>query len=276
MNPVLQIAIASVLLGWSGVFIKFADLSPLVMSFFRAGIPLVFVVGMFLRSQEPLFLGASPLLLFISFLDAVRGICYIVGFSYADLSSAVIILYTWPLFATLFSWLFLKETIPKRNLFLLPCFLLGIIVIYANGDISFSSKNFLGLTSVLIAAILVACTLVMYKVKSVDFSVYRLIFYQNLFSGLIALPFLLFTRPLPSGFQITMGSMYGVLVGIVGFVFFFSALRKLPASTTALFCYLEVLSTIICGIVFFQEQLSPNMVVGASLILGGSFFLKKS
>jgi drug/metabolite transporter (DMT)-like permease len=275
MNPVLQIAIASILLGWSGVFIKFAELSPLVMSFFRAGIPLAFVIGIFLYRKEPLFAGATPLLLLTSFLDAVRGFCYIVGFSYADLSSAVIILYTWPLFATLFSWLFLKEAIPKRNLLLLPCFLLGIIVIYANGEISFSSKSFIGLTSVLVASILVACTLIMYKVKSVDFSVYRLIFFQNLFAGLIAFPFLLITRPLPTPFQMTMGTMYGVSVGIVGFIFFFSALSKLKASTTALLCYLEVLSTIICGIVFFKEQLSLNMIVGASLILGGSFFLRK-
>jgi drug/metabolite transporter (DMT)-like permease len=148
-------------------------------------------------------------------------------------------------------------------------------VIYANGEISFSSKSFIGLTSVLVASILVACTLIMYKVKSVDFSVYRLIFFQNLFAGLIAFPFLLITRPLPTPFQMTMGTMYGVSVGIVGFIFFFSALSKLKASTTALLCYLEVLSTIICGIVFFKEQLSLNMIVGASLILGGSFFLRK-
>lgn len=276
MNPVIQIAIATLILGTSGVFIKIADLSPFVMTFFRAGIPLAFVIGLFLYRKEPIFRGATPLLLFISFLDAVRGLCYIIGFSYADLSSAVIILYTWPLFATLFSWIFLKEAIPKRNLWLLPCFLLGIIVIYADGELDFSSKSFIGLTSVLIAAILVACTLVMYKVKSVDFSVYRLIFYQNFFAGVISLPFFLFTRPIPNSLQITMGSIYGLSVGIIGFIFFFSALTKLKASTTALLCYLEVLSTIVCGIVFFKEQLSPNMILGASLILGGSFFLKKS
>lgn len=276
MNPVLQIAIASLILGSSGVFIKFAALSPFVMTFFRAGIPLTFVIGLFLARKEPIFLGVTPLLLFISFLDAVRGLCYVIGFGYADLSSAVIILYTWPLFTTLFSWLFLKEAIPRRNLLLLPCFILGIVAIYANETISFSSTNFIGLTSVLIAAILVACTVIMYKAKSADFSVYRLIFYQNFFAGAIALPFFLFTRPLPNPFQISMGAIYGISVGIIGFILFFSALSKLKASTTALLCYLEVLSTIVCGIVFFQEQLSPNMILGASLILGGSLFLKKT
>lgn len=275
MNPVLQIAIASILLGSSGVFIKLAELSPIVMTFFRAGIPIILVSGIFLYRQEPLFRGASPLLLFISFLDAIRGLCYVIGFSYADLSSAVIILYTWPLFATLFSRIFLKEAIPRRNLWLLPCFLLGIIVIYANGEISLSSQNFLGLSSVLLSAILVAVTVVMYKTKSVDFSVYRLIFYQNFFAAAIAFPFLIAVRPFPDSFQITMGTIYGVLVGFIAFIFFFSALSKLKASTTALLCYLEVLSTIIFGVLFFKEQLSPNVMVGASLILGGSFFLQK-
>ncbi|ANV90858.1 DMT family transporter [Picosynechococcus sp. PCC 8807] len=276
MSPVLQLAIATLILGTSGVFIKLAALSPLVMTFFRAGIPLIFVSGLFLYRREPLFWGATPFLLLISFLDAVRGLCYIIGFSYADLSSAVVILYTWPLFTTLLSWIFLKETIPRRNLWLLPCFILGIIVIYADAEISLSSRSFLGLTSVLIAAVLVASTVVMYKVKAADFSVYRLIFYQNLVGGVVSFPFLLGTQPWPNLFQFTMGGIYGISIGIIGFMLFFSALSKLKASTTALLCYLEILSTIVCGIVFFQEELSVNIILGASLILGGSFCLKKT
>ncbi|AMA09524.1 MULTISPECIES: DMT family transporter [unclassified Picosynechococcus] len=276
MSPVLQLAIATLILGTSGVFIKLAALSPLVMTFFRAGIPLIFVSGLFLYRREPLFWGATPFLLLISFLDAVRGLCYIIGFSYADLSSAVVILYTWPLFTTLLSWIFLKETIPRRNLWLLPCFILGIIVIYADAEISLSSRSFLGLTSVLIAAVLVASTVVMYKVKAADFSVYRLIFYQNLVAGVVSFPFLLGTQPWPDLFQFTMGGIYGISIGIIGFMLFFSALSKLKASTTALLCYLEILSTIVCGIVFFQEELSVNIILGASLILGGSFCLKKT
>ena len=276
MSPVLQLAIATLILGTSGVFIKLAALSPLVMTFFRAGIPLIFVSGLFLYRREPLFWGATPFLFLISFLDAVRGLCYIIGFSYADLSSAVVILYTWPLFTTLLSWIFLKETIPRRNLWLLPCFILGIVVIYADSELSLSSRSFLGLTSVLIAAILVASTVVMYKVKAADFSVYRLIFYQNLVAGVVSFPFLLGTQPWPNLFQLTMGGIYGISIGIVGFMLFFSALSKLKASTTALLCYLEILSTIICGIVFFQEELSANILLGASLILGGSFCLKKT
>ncbi|WP_030006400.1 MULTISPECIES: DMT family transporter [Cyanophyceae] len=276
MSPVLQLAIATLILGTSGVFIKLAALSPLVMTFFRAGIPLIFVSGLFLYRREPLFWGATPFLLLISFLDAVRGLCYIIGFSYADLSSAVVILYTWPLFTTLLSWIFLKETIPRRNLWLLPCFILGIIVIYADAEISLSSRSFLGLTSVLIAAVLVASTVVMYKVKAADFSVYRLIFYQNLVAGVVSFPFLLGTQPWPNLFQFTMGGIYGISIGIIGFMLFFSALSKLKASTTALLCYLEILSTIVCGIVFFQEELSVNIILGASLILGGSFCLKKT
>ncbi|BAW97357.1 hypothetical protein NIES970_23080 [[Synechococcus] sp. NIES-970] len=276
MNPVLQLAIATLILGTSGVYIKLADLSPFVMTFFRAGIPLIFVSALFLYRREPLFWGATPFLLLISFLDAVRGLCYIIGFSYADLSSAVVILYTWPLFTTLFSWIFLKEAIPRRNLWLLPCFILGIAVIYANSEINLSSRSFLGLTSVLIAAVLVAATVVMYKIKAADFSVYRLIFYQNLVAGVVSFPFLLGTYPGPNPFQFTMGGIYGVSIGIIGFMLFFSALTKLPASTTALLCYLEILSTIFCGIVFFQEQLSPNVILGAGLILGASFCLKKT
>ena len=276
MNPIFQIAIATILLGSSGVFIKFADLSPLVMTFFRTGIPLAIACGVFIYRREPIFKGITPFLLFISLLDAIRALCYVIGFSNTDLSTAVIILYTWPLFATLFSWLFLKEAIPKRNLLLLPCFLLGIVVIYANGEFSFTDSNFIGLNSVLLSAILVAVTVVSYKDKSKELSIYRLIFYQNLCASILTLPFFLWTQPFPNIFEASMGISYGFLTGFVGFVLFFSALNKLKASTTAIFCYLEVLSTIIFGLVFFKEQLSANTILGASLVLSASFFLKNN
>lgn len=274
MNPVLQLAIATILLGSSGVFIKFAALSPLVMTFFRSGMPLMAVISLFLARREPIFQKATPFLFVVSFLDAIRILCYVIGFSKADLSTAVIIFYTWPLFATLFSGWFLGEKIPKRNLLLLPCFLLGIIAIYANGEFDFSSQVFWGLNSVLMAAILSAITVVGYKYKSTESSAARLIFYQNFFATILSIPFLLTTSPAPTLYQSTMGISYGLSTGFIGFYFFFSALNKLKASTTAIFCYLEVLSTIAFGVIFFKEQLSPNVILGASLVLGASFFLK--
>lgn len=274
MNPVLQLAIATILFGSAGGFIKFADLSPLVMTFFRSGVPLFVAINMFVARGEPIFKGTKPFLLLISFLDAIRVFCYVVGFSYADISTAVIVFYTWPLFATLFSSWFLKEKIPQRNLWLLPCFLLGILAIYADGEFSFSSRNFLGLNSILLAAILSAITAVGYKSKSQETSIPRIIFYQNFFATILAIPFLLTIRPWPNLYQSTMGISYGLSTGFLGFYCFFAALNQLKASTTAIFCYLEVLSTILFGVIIFQEQLSPNVIVGASLVLGASIFLK--
>ncbi|MCK5062697.1 MAG: EamA family transporter, partial [Candidatus Aenigmarchaeota archaeon] len=64
-------------------------------------------------------------------------------------------------------------------------------------------------------------------------------------------------------------------IGIVGFILFFSALKKINASTASHLTYVEVISAAIFGIVLFGELLTWNVLLGGILIIASTYFLKR-
>jgi len=89
------------------------------------------------------------------------------------------------------------------------------------------------------------------------------------------LPLIFINQPFPSLVQIGFGSLYGLLIGITAWIFFFSALSKVKASIASHLAYAEVLWTIIFGVVIFNETLTWNMLLGGSLIIVSAIFLEK-
>ncbi|MBI2665482.1 DMT family transporter, partial [Candidatus Woesearchaeota archaeon] len=88
-------------------------------------------------------------------------------------------------------------------------------------------------------------------------------------------PFIFINKPLPTLPQTSVGIFYGALIGLVGFVLFFSALKKIKVSTVSFLSYTEVVSAIILAVIFFQETLTWNMIVGGLLIILATTLIKK-
>lgn len=275
LNPYLEAILAGIIWGLSGIFVKYLNLPPTTVTLFRLAVPTVIILLFLTIKKIKLFHGNNKLILLASTLNAGRVYLYTVGFTFASIGNAIIILYTWPIFTTIFSILFLKEKVPKRTFFLLFVALAGTILIYLNKEFSFSDKNFIGMTAMLLSAIIYALTVIIFKKELEKYSKYETIFYQNFIGSIIFIPFILINKPLPTLSQTSIGIFYGALIGLVGFVFFFSALKKLKASTVSFLSYAEVVSAIILAIIFFQEALTWNMVVGGLLIIVATTLIKK-
>ncbi len=61
-----------------------------------------------------------------------------------------------------------------------------------------------------------------------------------------------------------------IVVGIGGYAFFYSALKKIPTSQAAIFSYIEVFFTIMIATIFLDEPLTAAKLMGGALILTGS------
>src|SRR3989338_10409211 len=275
LNPYLEAIIAGIIWGSSGIFVKYLNLPPTTVTFFRLAIPTLILLLFFIFKKIKLFHGNNKLILLASTLNAGRVYLYTVGFTFASIGNAIIILYTWPIFTTIFSILFLKEKVPKRTFFLLFLALGGTALIYLNNEFSFSDKNFIGITAMLFSAVIYAFTVIIFKKELEKYSKYETIFYQNVIGSIIFIPFIFINKPLPTLFQTSIGIFYGALIGVVGFVFFFSALKKIKASTVSFLSYTEVVSAIILAVIFFQETLTWNIIVGGLLIILATTLTKK-
>ncbi len=275
LNPYLETILAGLIWGSTGLFIKYLNLPPTTITFFRLAIPTIILFIFLIIKKVKLFQGNNKLILLASTLNAGRVFLYTVGFTFASIGNAIIILYTWPIFTTIFSVLFLKEKVPKRTFFLLFIALIGTILIYINKEFSLSDNNFMGMMAMLLSAAIYALTVIIFKKESEKYTKYETIFYQNIIGSIIFIPFIFINKPVPTLPQVGIGIAYGIIIGIVGFILFFSALKKIKASTVSFLSYTEVVSAIILSVIFFQETLTWNMIAGGLLIILATSLIKK-
>ncbi len=275
VNPYLAIIIAATIGGASGVFIKLIDLPATTITFVRMAAPVIILLGYLYYKGIKLFKGNYRMMMVASVLNTVRTFLFFVGYLYASIGNAVIILFTWPIFGTLFSAIFLKEKVSVRTAILIALAFLGIVIMYINTEIGFGNEDFIGMAAMLFSAIFFAMTAVIFKQKLHVYSRSETIVYQNLVGAVVFLPFVFINMPAPSALQISAASLYGVLIGVFAFMMFFYALKRLKMSHYALFTYWEVIAALFFGVLFFGENITWNMVVGGGLILATGILLRK-
>lgn len=276
LNPYLAVILAATIGGSSGVFIKLLDLPPTTMTFFRVFVPTVVVLSyILLVKKTKLIRGNWKMMLLASGLNAVRMFLYFVAYLYTTLGNAVIMSQTWPIFAVILSILILKEKPTMKTLLLIGLAFLGIIIMLLNKEISFANKEWLGMLIMMISGLGYAGTAIIFKKELTNYSKTETIFYQNIVGAVVFLPFIFINQPLPATVQGSIATIYGFSVGVIAFLLFFYAMKKLPMSHFALFSYWEIIATVIFGVVFFHEQITFSLLMGGSMIVLAGLLLRK-
>lgn len=274
LNPYIKVILAALLWSTSGIFVRLLKFTPGVFSFFRMAVPAVTLFALLIIKQKSIIKGHIGLLLFGSLLNAIRLFLYYVSYAYTSLGNAVVILYTWPVFMTILSLIFLKEKINARNFILLFTAFLGIVVVFINKKFSFQDNDFIGMSAMLLSSIIYSFSLLIFKKKTTEYSEIEITFYQNIVGAVICIPFI-FMLPEINFIQFSLISLQGFLVGVLAFFFFFSALKELTSAKASLLSYIEVLSTICISVLVFHEPFTWNLLAGGTLILASVIFLKR-
>ena len=276
MNPraTLAILLASSLAGTSGLFVKYLALPAPVLGFFRVGVPVLVAGALMLLQGLPLWRpGLRPMLL-ASVLNAGRMVCFFAAFRLTTVGNAIIVLYTWPVFATLFGAWLLGERISRRQAALLALAFGGLVTVAAGQELSFAQDDLVGMVAAVGHAILFSLTVVIFKRESNRFRPVETIFYQNLVGVPVFLPFVLSYEALSLG-QAVVATSYSALIGLGVFTLFFYALQHLPAGRVSLLSYIEIVSATALGVVVLGEHLSWNLLVGGLMIVGATLLLQR-
>lgn len=263
----LAVLMASTIASTSGLFIKNVEIPATSIAFIRTSLPTLITALIMLSSGIPFFRGNYKMMLGASLFNAIRMYFFFVAYIYTSIGNAVIITFTWPIFVTIFSVFFLKEVVTKRNMALLALSFTGILIVFSDKPISFGNTDFIGMAAALGTAITYSVTVIIFKKGTEDYTRTEIIFYQNLIGAFAFLPFLLMNRPIPELGEVGLIASYAILMGLIGFNFFFYGLKQLKASTASMLSYVEVISAFFFGITFLGESLTWNMVLGGGIIL---------
>jgi len=261
--------------GSSGVFIKYMQAPATSLGFVRSVVPSLILALWMWRQAIPFFRGNYRLMLLASLLNAARMYFFFTAYIYTSIGNAVIITFSWPIFVSLMSALFLKERILRRNILLLFMAFGGIVLVYAHQPFSFENRDFIGMSAALATALMHAINVVIFKKESTNYSRTEIIFYQNLLGSLVFLPFILLNRPVISLSDTLLASSHAIFLGILGFNLFFFALRHLKASTVSILAYVEIISALLFSTLWFHEPLGWNTWLGGGLIVLATGFLKR-
>ena len=138
INSYLEVIIAAIIWGSAGAFIKYMNLPPTTITFFRLAVPSVILLAFFVVKGIRLSKGNNRSLLVASLLNVVRQFLYFFGFTNTSIGNAVIIFFTWPIFVALLEVPFLKEKMTRKNLLLVLAAFAGIVLVYLDKKFSFS------------------------------------------------------------------------------------------------------------------------------------------
>ena len=266
-------ALAVLFFATSPVLTRWADpLSPYEKTAGRLAVATLVIFALMRLRKEPFKLSrqSAPLFLVFGLIAALHFLTYIASLNYTTIAHSLAIVYTAPIFVTLFSAWFLKEPIPRRKWGGVLIAVLGVAIL-AGFEPRWNSTMALGDLLALVSAI----TFGLYSVAGRgQRSRYPLFTYAVAVYALAAL----WTLPAavanftPEGYTlvpILAVIALGVIPLGIGHTLYNAALRHTHATTANLIATQEVTLGILLGVIFLGEIPQPNEIVGALVTLLG-------
>ena len=242
--------------------------------FFRSLGTLAFTIPIVLKQKIPFLGNKKRLLLARGLLGLISLSCFFASLQYLSVGTAVSLRYTAPIFAGVFAMFFLKEKIKAIQWVLFIIAFIGVLIIKGFGIdvttigliLAISSAFFMGLTFV-----------VLRKIGTNDHPLVIINYFMImafLFGGFMSINH--WKQPNFSEWFLLLSLG---LFGYIGQLYLTKAFQVGETSLVAPLKYLEVIFTIIIGVIVLDENYNLWTLLGISLILVGliyNIYLKKT
>ncbi len=273
----LFVAIAAFLFATSPIFIRWADsVSSYEITFWRLLTAALTVAAMMLyRGQKwTVPRGEWAKFLLFGLITALHFLFYIASLSFTTIAHALALVYTAPIFVTLFSAFFLKESIPRRKWLGILITVLGIAIL-AGFQPNFTRRMLFGDVLALGSAIMFGFYSVAGRSQRHHYSLFTYAMTTYGMGALWALPAALLTFT-PDGYSPK--AIFSILaMGIfplgLGHTLYNAALRRVHASYVNSIATQEVTGGILLGALLLHEIPGINEIIGAVVALTGIFIV---
>jgi drug/metabolite transporter (DMT)-like permease len=203
----------------------------------------------------------------------------------APVALAILLIYTQPLWTTIFGRAFLKEAITKNHIIAIAMVLLGVTVLvnpFTVGRIGSMAGVILAMFGGIFLSLWVILGRHSGRLKHSPFatqfgySSFRLLF------TLMSFPLILFFVQDPSITNVSLGLpaemwiylfMYAMAAGVIPHIFYFAGVRKVPASTAGIILLLEPVSAALLAAAFLLQPITLNILAGGALILLSNYLV---
>ena len=274
--PSLMILTGAAVGALSGLFIKILPYSTAPMLGFRLGVPFLIMLPYVFKKRNILGKPKDRILLWSGgLLNLLRMFFYIIAFKLTAMGNAVVLLYLWPVFA-LFVTAFMKSKVPDiKNILIVAAAFSGVVIMNIHREFSLSSTDLIGSVSMILSAFIFSIAVFVYKKALSGYSEGEVIYFQNSIGALVFLPFLMLEIGKYPFSDIIIGTAYGLFVGVLTFLLFFFALKRVSVFQYSILTYSEIIFAVIFGMVCFNETLVLNQAAGMLIVIASSFYAQR-
>ncbi|CAH0345471.1 EamA family transporter [Bacillus sp. CECT 9360] len=286
MVPILAVVAAAFLWGIIGLFVKGlteAGFSPMEIVTIRVVCASLFLllIGAF-KNRNLLKIRAKDTYLFIG--TGIVSIvffnwCYFTAMNMLSISTAVILLYTSPIFVMLFSSFFFKEKITYTKIILIGCTVLGSMLIAGESGLEVSGGENLGYIIGIGAGIGYALYNIFGKLALRKYESFTITAYTFITASVFLLPITRVwnkteTIMVPNTILLILG--LGLFSTVIAYLLYTWGLGKMEGSKAAVIATAEPVTAMFLGFLFYDERLSSIQLVGAIIIIGAMIFYNKN
>ncbi len=205
--------------------------------------------------------------------------CYFYSMVKSSVSTAVVLMYTAPIFVMIYSVLFLGEKLTRVKVFCVGFMLLGCSLV--SGIIGGFRFDAVGIVFGLLSGLCYSAYNILTKIQMkkgmnpVTANLYGFLFASAigaLTADIGQLPVYIAEN---AGYTIPLTMLLGLCTSVMPYLCYSSALKAIPVGTASSLAILEPMSATILSIAFLGEQLSALPAFGIALILGSVFILSR-
>lgn len=197
----------------------------------------------------------------------------------SSLATAVILLYSSPIFVTILSCIFYKEKLTSNKLFSLFLCILGSFITVTGLSFANFSTNIDGIFYGIFAGFFYSLVPILGKKILSDYSSMTLTFYNFLFGFLALIPFANISQisncSIDSRFILAFIG-FGLFGTVLPYLFYFQGINLgVSPSSASIISTLEIVSSIIFSIILFSENISLIQIIGILIVMLSVFKQKK-
>ncbi len=274
--------ISMLIFGTIGIFVRSISLPSGVIAAFRGLIGALFLLFLTLISKKRISFKAVKanfaILLFSGTAIGINWILLFESYNHTTVAKATLCYYLAPIFFVIISPFVLNEKMTVKKLLCTITALFGMILISGVIDSSFNKNIFIngewkGILLAVGAAVFYAIVMVLNK-KTHDIGSFDKTIVQLITAAVIILPYSLAAETLNLASlnpkSIIMTAVVGILHTGIAYTLYFSAVKELPAQSTAVLSYIDPAAAMLLSVLLLNETMKPLNFVGAAMILGAA------
>jgi drug/metabolite transporter (DMT)-like permease len=266
---------------WGGSFIFMRVLAPIFgaagTACLRLTIAALFLIVYFYLTKYKMHLRRDWKILCI--IGVLNSAIPFTLYSYAALhipaSLSVIINSTSPMFGMLFAALILKEHMNTQKVAGLFLGILGVALISGSKSLNATTESYLAMAACVLAAFCYGLSGAIIKKYAKHVEPKAMAGGSQLFAGISLMPFLLTTKPSePITLTIVITVItFAILCSAVAYLIYYYLMKEIGPTKTLTVTFLMPVFGILWGFLLLKESLYPQMLLGMSIILLGTYLV---